>query len=119
MPGLHISLGIFYRLFELLEDRCKQLDLALAQDSSQPDSLHSFRLYSAALHKVAKLEEELRNDTEEAEAAEQLSTFLALKEYPQSQVNYCRDAATKLRQHIANLVCDLFNSKENITQNLI
>ena len=117
MPGLHISLGIFYRLFELLEDRCKQLDLALAQDSSQPDSLHSFRLYSAALHKVAKLEEELRNDTEEAEAAEQLS--LALKEYPQSQVNYCRDAATKLRQHIANLVCDLFNSKESITQNVI
>lgn len=109
MPGLHISLGVFYRLFELLEDHCKKLDLALAQHSSQPDSLHSFRLYSAALQKVAKLEEEIRNETEEAEAAEQLSTYLALKGYPQSQVEYCRDAAAKLRQRLTNLVCCLIH----------
>ena len=82
MPGLHISLGIFFRLFELLEDSCKKLDLALAQHSSHPDSLHSFRLCSAAVHKVAELEGEIYNVTEEAQAAEQLSTCLALKGYP-------------------------------------
>ncbi len=26
-PGLHIGLGIFYRLFQLMEDQCHQLDL--------------------------------------------------------------------------------------------
>ena len=86
MPGLHISLGIFYHLFELLEGCCKKLELSLAQHSSQPDTPHSFRLYSAALQKVAELEEEIKNETEEAQAAEQLTTYLALKGYPQSQV---------------------------------
>ena len=98
MPGLHISLGVFFHLFELLEDCCKKLDLALAQHSSHPDSLHSFRLYSAAVHKVAELEVEINNVTEEAEAAEQLNTYLALKGYPQSQVDYCRDAAAQLQR---------------------
>ena len=117
MPGLHITLGIFYRLFQLLEDQCKQQDLALAEHSSQPDSLHSFWLYSAALHKVAKLEEHITNETEEAEAAEQLSTYLALKGYPQSQVEYCRDAAARLRQQIEKLVCNSLvnlNTHKNI-----
>ena len=109
MPGLHISLGIFFRLFELLEGCCKKLDLALAQHSSQPDTLHSFRLYSAALQKVAELETEIRNETEEAEAAEQLSTYLALKGYPQQHVEYCRDAAAKLRRKLAQLVCYQFH----------
>ena len=103
MPGLHISLGIFFCLFKLLEDSCKKLDLALAQHSSHPDSLHSFRLCSAAVHKVAELEGEIYNVTEEAQAAEQLSTYLALKE---SQVYYCRNAAGQLQQ-LANLVCDI------------
>ena len=48
-------------------------------------TLHSFRLYSVALHKVAELEAETRNEIEEAEAAEQL------KGHPQQQVEYCRD----------------------------
>ena len=115
MPGLHISLGVFNHLFELLEGSCKKLDLALAQHSSQPhtlysfrlysDTLHSFSFYSAALQKVAKLEEDIRK---EAEAAEQLTTYLALKEYPQSQVEYW-DGAVKLRQHIDSLVCYLIS----------
>lgn len=108
MPGLHISLGIFYRLFELLEACCKRLDLALAQHSSQSDTLHSFRLYSAALQKVAELEAEIRKETEEAEAAEQLCTYLALKGYPQRHVEYCRDEAAKLRRKLAQLVRYVF-----------
>ena len=31
-PGLHISLGIFQRLFELLEAECHKLDLAYAEN---------------------------------------------------------------------------------------
>ena len=35
-PGLHITLGIFYRLFSLLEDACHKLDLkVLYEDSAE------------------------------------------------------------------------------------
>ena len=34
MPGLHLSLGIFNRLYDLLEDACEQLDLELAEKSN-------------------------------------------------------------------------------------
>ena len=66
MPGLHISLGIFYRLFTLLETSCHQLDLELAQHASQ-DTLHSYKLYSAAIHNLMRLEETLNTEHEEAE----------------------------------------------------
>ncbi len=32
-PGLHITLGIFYRIFSLLEEECHLLDLAIVEDS--------------------------------------------------------------------------------------
>ena len=48
MPGLHVTLGIFDRLFELLEEACYQLDVELAKRDTQPDTLHSFKLYSTA-----------------------------------------------------------------------
>ena len=33
-PGLHLSLGIFNRLWILLEEECTEVDLALAQESA-------------------------------------------------------------------------------------
>ena len=71
MPGLHISLGIFYRLFTLLETSCHQWDLDLAQHASQPGTQHSY-----------KLKQELSAETEEASAADQLATFLAVRGMP-------------------------------------
>ena len=98
MPGLHISLGIFYRLFTLLETSCRQWDNELAQHVSQPDTLHSYKLYSSAVHNLAKLQQELSTETEEANAADQLATFLAVRGRPQAQVDYCRQAASTLRK---------------------
>lgn len=103
MPGLHISLGVFYRLFALLEAACHQLDIKLAATSKQEDTLPSFRLYSTALHNIDKLKEKNR-DTEEAVAAEQLSTFLAVRGMGQQQVEFCRQAAAELHRKIATLV---------------
>ena len=34
LPGLHISLGVFDRLWTLLEDACTELDLLLAEHIS-------------------------------------------------------------------------------------
>ena len=82
MPGLHISLGIFYRLFTLLETSCHQWDLELAQHASQPDTLHSYKLYSSALHNLVKLRQDLSAETEEANAADQLASFWLSKECP-------------------------------------
>ncbi len=31
-PGLHITLGIFYRLFQLMEDDCHELDVAIREE---------------------------------------------------------------------------------------
>ena len=104
MPGLHISLGIFYRLFTLLETSCHQWDLELAQYASQPDTLHSYKLYSSSLHNLVKLKQELSEETEEANAADQLATFLAVRGAPQHQIDYCRQAATTMRKKIEEIV---------------
>ena len=76
MPGLHISLIIFYRLFTLLETSCDQWDLELAQHASQPDTL------AGALHNLVKLRQDLSAETEEANAADQLASFLAVRGMP-------------------------------------
>ena len=116
MPGLHITLGIFHRLFVLLEADCHMLDVKLAESGSQDDTLHSYKLYSAALHNVNNLEEEKRRDTEEALAAEQLSTFLAVRGADLRQVEFCRQAAAELRRNIATLVSD--HSQQTIKPNI-
>ena len=79
MPGLHITLAIFYRLFVLLEEACHLLDVKLAESGRQDDTLHSFKLYSAAVQTISELEKERAREEEEASAAEQLSTFLAVR----------------------------------------
>ena len=104
MPGLHISLGVFYRLFSLLESSCHQLDLELAQHASQPDTLHSFQLYSAAIHNLQRLNEARTTGIEEANAAEQLTSYPTIRGMPQQQIDYCRHAAATLRQDFEQLV---------------
>ena len=43
LPGLHISIGIFQRLYALLEEECHELDLQIArtQCSQEVLQLHS------------------------------------------------------------------------------
>ena len=104
MPGLHITLGIFYRLFVLLEEACHLLDVKLANAGRQEDTLHSFKLYSTALQNISELEEEKQREEEEASAAEQLRTFLAVRGADVQQVEFCRQAAAELRHKVVTLV---------------
>lgn len=57
-PGLHTTLGIFYRLWSLLEEECHQLDLELATWTA-PQSIDraSFTRYSTSVKKRAQLKE--------------------------------------------------------------
>ena len=55
--GLHISLGIFNRLYNLLEDACHELDSLQTETDTGAESQGgtSFGRYSAALRKLTEL----------------------------------------------------------------
>ncbi len=79
LPGLHISLGIFYRLFSLLEDACHQMDFKVAQSrASNTSTQSSFEEYIRCLHECRELEEEKSRVEEEASILEQASTYLTI-----------------------------------------
>ena len=61
MPGLHISLGIFDRLWELLESACVELDLEFAEHNSGGTFGEAFANYSSALKESIKLTSELNS----------------------------------------------------------
>jgi hypothetical protein len=76
---LHISLGVFYRLYTLLEESAHKLDLSaamLAQDGSGGGV--SFANYSSALQEMSSLKEQSEKQTQLVTTLEQLSTYLAL-----------------------------------------
>ena len=61
LPGLHISQGIFLKLFTLLEDECHKLDLKMASNvsSSTGMSATAYAVYSDALKELSEVKEEL------------------------------------------------------------
>ena len=59
LPGLHITLGVFYRLWSLLEEACHQLDLELSKHTAPLSTDRgSFSQYTKVVSDLAKLEEE-------------------------------------------------------------
>ena len=56
-PGLHITLGIFLRLFVLLENACHELDLTAHMQGTE-DCGPSYRRFAAALEQLTKLKDE-------------------------------------------------------------
>ena len=98
MPGLHLSLGIFNRLYELLEDTCEELDLQLASKTSTAIGGSSFQRYAEMLKQLTQL----RTDHE---AAVQKQTLLTqLLSYLLVSVTAPDDslAVTRLRQELAS-----------------
>ena len=70
LPGLHISLGIFMKLWTLLEAECHKLDLELAQHTTgSTGDRKAYLKYSAAIHDLTRL-------GEEKEKAEQYASML-------------------------------------------
>ena len=79
IPGLHLSLGIFNRLYNLLEDSCQQLDLELAARNSQISlGGPSFQQYAAALAQLTQLKEKHHGEEQEAQLLTQLATYLTI-----------------------------------------
>ena len=79
-PGLHISLGIFYRLFTLLEMECHQLDCSLAAKSQGAlvGAGPSFEDYVAAVKKRQELKEMADSLESEANELEGIVTWFCI-----------------------------------------
>ena len=79
IPGLHLSLGIFNRLWTLLEDACNKLDLQLAEIGVRDGTGgSSFSEYSTILSNRSQLATQLATQISKAAVLEQLATFMAL-----------------------------------------
>ena len=59
-PALHISLGVFYRLFSLLEQECHQLDLQHALLISTAPTVSSYATFAEAMKKVHDVNEQIK-----------------------------------------------------------
>ena len=60
LPGLHITLGIFYRLFTLLEDDCHKLDIRVAlEKDSALDGGVSYGHYITAIEQRKQIKYDL------------------------------------------------------------
>ncbi len=59
-PGLHITLGIFYRLFQLMEDDCHELDVAIREEEdSREKGGPSYSHYMSDFARARTLKDEL------------------------------------------------------------
>lgn len=73
IPGLHLSLGIFNRLWTLLEKRCKELDFSLAIEGA---SASGFSGDSAdMLTKWSNLQLEVKTSIQYADVISDLLTY--------------------------------------------
>lgn len=80
IPGLHLSLGIFNRLWELLEHECEELDLTLAYSigTGSGGGGGTFTHYVDTLRQKSNLEMEVKNKNDHATLVDQLTTYMCL-----------------------------------------
>lgn len=81
-PGLHLSLGIFDRLWNLLEQACTELDLHLAsitttEENGNSDS-RTFDRYAASLRRLSELKNRLDAEKQTTTLLDQLTTFFSI-----------------------------------------
>ena len=109
IPGLHISLGVFYHLYTLVEEACHELDLRVANMTSTQNTGVggvSFETYVSNIHKLFALKEESAKQSQVVSVLDQLLTYLALT-VPQGspaleQVKKEAEAQQKLLQDVVS-----------------
>eukprot|EP00731_Ephydatia_muelleri_P011462 Em0006g356a len=103
-PGLHITLGIFTKMFNLLEAVCCNLDLELALHATDIDS-SSFSKYSLELQNLPLLQAELEEAQQAQENFQRMATYVVLvggAERNPRAVNLLKQAADK-KKHVKAL----------------
>ena len=113
LPGLHISLGIFQRLYNLLEQECHHLDMLMAShkatDLSGSSATPEYEKHYRAFQRLHHLREEHSNLQTHASFLDQTVTLLAVH-LPSDQVedniqlHIVRQEVKRCREKIKNLV---------------
>ena len=80
VPGLHLSLGIFDRLWTLLEDACTERDMRMAEANHGGGGVgtDTFVQYSATLQQRSCLKAQLESQLAHVTVLEQFVTFVTL-----------------------------------------
>ncbi|KAL5509517.1 hypothetical protein EMCRGX_G004906 [Ephydatia muelleri] len=76
-PGLHITMGIFTKLFELFEDFCHSLNLELGFYHTEVDQSR-YSLYSQELQRLHQYKVELQEAKQSESVLQQLATYMAV-----------------------------------------
>ena len=106
IPGLHLSLGIFNRLFTLLEDACEDLDAKLAENVVTAGGA-SFRNYSVALKHLKEVVEKQHHEQQKLKLFTQICTHLSVSlPAPEESValQQVRQVVIDLQQELATLI---------------
>ena len=109
IPALHISLGIFDRLYKLYEEACHKLDVKLAAAVSSPaQATDTFLQYAAQILEKRKMTEKMEELMNEAERyddlAVQLTFFHEQGVELEGEVQAIQLEAKKLREEANSLV---------------
>ena len=104
-PGLHISLGIFQHLFDLLEAECHTLDLEYAHQYSKPEDPTSFAQYARDVQQLVSLKEQLVQVTQHRTWLEQQISYLSVVSAdPDGPISIVREEAVKSQAQLRELV---------------
>ena len=115
LPGLHITLGIFYRLFTLLEDECHKLDIEMASlTSPQSEDRQSYVDYSKVVKRERALLDEKETIDKEMKWLYQAITHLTLNSITPSTDPQVIIVAKKLKE-IKDRHSDIVSLKNNYT----
>ncbi len=112
IPGLHISLGVFLRLFELLEKAAHELDvliaMALGRKTQQPQELRqAFVQHIEVLRSISALTKEANEAMDHADFLDSISSWTVLSsesETEDPQVAAMREEARSSRRKADELV---------------
>ena len=103
-----MSLGIFNRLFTLLEGECQHLDALLAsKQGGEGVGGATFQRYTSALKELSQLKEQRDNEQKKATLLSQLSTHLSLTVMEPQQnpvIQRLRQEASAAQGNLSTLV---------------
>ena len=113
LPALHITLGVFFRLFELLEEACHHLDLQMANMQQTTTFRAPFEKYSTTLKALNDIKAKIQHLEGKAKTVDQLASYLSLtltKPEQDARVQLAFQEAAKYRQRIRELVSSQMNA---------
>ena len=117
LPGLHITLGFFLRLFTLLEDECHKLDLELAALKSPLESdWASYTSYTSRVHQERVLLDKTDTLKTELRYLNQTLSYLVLHTTTSTIASPAITAVANLMKGRKAQLADLVSGLDNLPQ---